>query len=101
MQWRRRRQLVATIKLVAICYIKSVGNSHKSIGFRRAHAFIPSRRGDLTRTPLLERDDVGLLPQSNTIENVSHRRQTNMTAINSAKIGRAFASNILAMQTKA
>jgi hypothetical protein len=101
MQWRRRRQLVATIKHVVFCQIKISGTGRKSIGFRRLRAFIPSRRGDLTRTPLLERDDVGLLPQSNTIENVSHRRQTNMTAINSAKIGRAFASNILAMQTKA
>jgi hypothetical protein len=64
-------------------------------------AFISLRRGDLTQTQLLERGDIRLLPQSNTIENVPRRQQTNMPTINSAKIRRAFASNILAMQTKA
>jgi hypothetical protein len=80
---------------------KNTGTGRKSMGFRCVHAFIPSRRGDLTRTPLLERGDVRLLPQSNAIENVSRYQQTNMPTINSAKIGRALASNILAMQMKA
>jgi hypothetical protein len=63
--------------------------------------FIPLRRGDLAQMQLLERSDVRLSPQSDAIENVSRRQQTNMPAIKSAKIGRAFASNMLAMQTKA